>query len=152
MRSLIFIIISLNGHAMRATTPWIWHLPFEEVEAYKYLGEMINNKGNLSTHIKELEKKVQAATQHIITETGNKEFMATSGLDNHTHTHLWSGRMGTLQNRTPTTTNNNEQSTKDPAVFAPTNPHRYPPSRNRVPPHRKGNKKEKSDAGPQNTP
>ena len=44
----------------------------EEVEAYKYLGEMINNKGNLSTHIKELEKKVQAATQHIITETGNK--------------------------------------------------------------------------------
>ena len=46
----------------------------EEVEAYKYLGEMINNKGNLSTHIKELEKKVQAATQHIITETGNKEF------------------------------------------------------------------------------
>ena len=46
----------------------------EEVEAYKYLGEMINNKGNLSAHINELEKKIQAATQNIITETGNKEF------------------------------------------------------------------------------
>ena len=46
----------------------------EEVEAYKYLGEMINNKGNLSAHITELEKKIQAATQNIITETGNKEF------------------------------------------------------------------------------
>ena len=44
----------------------------EEVEAYKYL-EMINNKGNLSAHITELEKKIQAATQNIITETGNKE-------------------------------------------------------------------------------
>ena len=46
----------------------------EEVEAYKYLGEIINNKGNLSAHITELEKKIQAATQNIITETGNKEF------------------------------------------------------------------------------
>ena len=45
----------------------------EEVEAYKYLGEMINNKGNFTAHIKELEK-FQAATQNIITETGNKEF------------------------------------------------------------------------------
>ena len=45
----------------------------EEVEAYKYLGEMINNKGNLSAHITELEKKIQAATQDIITETGNIE-------------------------------------------------------------------------------
>ena len=45
----------------------------DEVEAYNYLGEMINNKGNLSAHITELEKKIQAATQNIITETGNKE-------------------------------------------------------------------------------
>ena len=46
----------------------------EEVESYKYLGEMINSKGNLAAHIKELEKKVQAATQTIMSETGNKEF------------------------------------------------------------------------------
>ena len=54
--------ITLNGQIL------------EEVEAYKYLGEMINNKGNLSAHITELKKKIQAATQNIITETGNKEF------------------------------------------------------------------------------
>ena len=46
----------------------------EEVEAYKYLGEMMNDKGNLSAHITELERKIQAATQSTITETGNKEF------------------------------------------------------------------------------
>ena len=44
----------------------------EGVEAYKYLGVMINNKGNLSAHITETEKKIQAATQSIITETDNK--------------------------------------------------------------------------------
>ena len=46
----------------------------EEVPKYKYLGEMINNKGNLSDHITELEKKVKGATATIIAETGNKEF------------------------------------------------------------------------------
>ena len=46
----------------------------EEVDSYKYLGEMINSKGNLAAHIKELEKKEQAATQIIMSETGNKEF------------------------------------------------------------------------------
>ena len=35
---------------------------------------MINSKGNLAAHIKELEKKVQAATQTIMSKTGNKEF------------------------------------------------------------------------------
>ena len=46
----------------------------EEVNNYKYLGEMINNKGNIKDHIEMIEGKVQAATQTIITETGNKEF------------------------------------------------------------------------------
>ena len=35
---------------------------------------MINNKGNLSDHITEIEKKVKGATATIIAETGNKEF------------------------------------------------------------------------------
>ena len=45
-----------------------------EVEAYKYPGETINNKRNLTPRIKKLKKKIQAATPSIITETGNKEF------------------------------------------------------------------------------
>ena len=46
----------------------------EEVPTYKYLGEIINNKGNLGDHIAETEKKVKGATASIIAETGNKEF------------------------------------------------------------------------------
>ena len=36
----------------------------EEVPKYKYLGEMINNKGNLSDHITEIEKKSQRSHRH----------------------------------------------------------------------------------------
>ena len=46
----------------------------EEVSTYKYLGEVINNKGNLSDHITEIEKKVRGATAAILAETGNTEF------------------------------------------------------------------------------
>ena len=46
----------------------------EEVETYKYLGEVFNNKGNMEAHIQAIEGKIHAATQNIITETGNKEF------------------------------------------------------------------------------
>ena len=46
----------------------------EEVPAYKYLGETLNNKGNLSDHIAEIERKIKGATANIISETGNKEF------------------------------------------------------------------------------
>ena len=46
----------------------------EEVPTYKYLGYMINNKGDLTAYIKEIEGSVTAATQRILTETGNKEF------------------------------------------------------------------------------
>ena len=35
---------------------------------------MINNKGNLSDHITEIEKKVKGATATIIAETGKIEF------------------------------------------------------------------------------
>ena len=46
----------------------------EEVATYKYLGEIINNKGNLTYHINEIEKKIRGATSKILAETGNKEF------------------------------------------------------------------------------
>ena len=46
----------------------------EDVTTYKYLGEIINNKGNLSDHISEVEKKIRGATSKILAETGNKEF------------------------------------------------------------------------------
>ena len=46
----------------------------EEVPTYKYLGEIINNKGNLTDHIAEIERKVRGATDSVIAETGNKEF------------------------------------------------------------------------------
>ena len=46
----------------------------EEETTYKYLGEVINNKGNLTDHINEIEKKIRGATSKILAETGNKEF------------------------------------------------------------------------------
>ena len=46
----------------------------EEVETYKYLGEVFNNKGNMEAHIKAIEGKIHAATQNTIIETVNKEF------------------------------------------------------------------------------
>ena len=46
----------------------------EEVTAYKYLGDMVNSKGNLKDQITEIKKKIHAATQEILSETGNKEF------------------------------------------------------------------------------
>ena len=44
----------------------------EEVTTYKYLGEIINNKGNLSDHISEVEKKIRGDTSKKLAETGNK--------------------------------------------------------------------------------
>ena len=46
----------------------------EEVTAYKYLGDMINNKADLEDQIKALKGKIHASTQEILAETGNKEF------------------------------------------------------------------------------
>ena len=46
----------------------------EEVTSYKYLGELINNKGNLEDHLTATQSKIRAITGQIIAETGNKEF------------------------------------------------------------------------------
>ena len=46
----------------------------EEVTSYKYLGELINNKGNLEDHLTATQSTIRAITSKIIAETGNKEF------------------------------------------------------------------------------
>ena len=46
----------------------------EEVTSYKYLGELINNKGNLEDHLTATQSKIRAITAQLIAETGNKEF------------------------------------------------------------------------------
>ena len=46
----------------------------EEVPSYKYMGEIINNKGNLSDRIAEVARKIKGATTRIIAEAVNKEF------------------------------------------------------------------------------
>ena len=132
----------------------------EEVEAYKYIGEMINNKGNLSTHIKELEKKVQAATQNIITETGNKEFkgikmeavwqlmdsiiipILTYGAEGCEPSKTELQQLQTIMNKTLKTLLFLPQQTPTSILLQKTG---YLPIERVI-------KKEKSDAGPQNTP
>ena len=47
----------------------------EEVPTYKYLGEIINNIGNLNDHIAEIERKIRGAADSIIAKTINKEFI-----------------------------------------------------------------------------
>ena len=42
--------------------------------AYKYLGTMINNRGNMDDHIKKLKGSVEAAFQTILSLAGNAEF------------------------------------------------------------------------------
>ena len=46
----------------------------EEIAAYEYLGDMINNKADLEGQIKALKGKIHASTQELLAETGNKEF------------------------------------------------------------------------------
>ena len=44
-----------------------------EVTAYKYLGDMMNNKVDLEDQIKSLKGKIHASTREIIAETGNSK-------------------------------------------------------------------------------
>ena len=53
--------LKLNGEVLK------------DVPSYKYLGEIINSKGNLSDHIAEVARKIKGATTRIIAEAGNKE-------------------------------------------------------------------------------
>ena len=46
----------------------------EYTSKYKYLGETLNEKANLETHILEVKGKVEAAYQTILSIAGNKQF------------------------------------------------------------------------------
>ena len=46
----------------------------EYTDKYKYLGEMLNNKTNMTDHIKSVKGKVEAAYQTILAIAGNNSF------------------------------------------------------------------------------
>ena len=46
----------------------------DQTETYKYLGNTINNKGNMEDHIKKLKGKTEVAIQTIFSLAGNDEF------------------------------------------------------------------------------
>ncbi len=52
----------------------IGDLELEETETYKYLGETLNNSGNIADHIKSIKGKVEAAYQTIRLISGNHDF------------------------------------------------------------------------------
>ena len=56
--------IKLNGQTL------------EEVDTYKYLGELISKKNNTEAHIEAIETKIHAATQNIITEQATRNLKA----------------------------------------------------------------------------
>ena len=46
----------------------------EYTDNYKYLGEMLNHKGNAEDHIIQLKRKTEAAYQTILAVLGNQYF------------------------------------------------------------------------------
>ena len=42
------------------------NIDIEETDKYKYLGEVMNNKGNMEDHIHMIEGKVEAAYQTVL--------------------------------------------------------------------------------------
>ena len=41
-------------------------MPLQKTDKYKYLGVILNNKGNLSDHLKQVKEKCEATTQTIL--------------------------------------------------------------------------------------
>ena len=48
--------------------------PLDNTETYQHLGMTINNKGNLTNHLRKNKGKVEAALQTIFNLAGNAEF------------------------------------------------------------------------------
>ena len=68
-------MIVKRGNNKPKTNPiQLQHIEIEEASTYKYLGYNFNNKDNLSTHIDEQKKKVEAAYQTILAIIGNPSF------------------------------------------------------------------------------
>ena len=91
-------------------------MEIEETDKYKYLCEIINNKGNLEDHIQMLEGKVEAAYQTILHIAKDKNFkglkmaiiwklvetciipIITYGAESRTTTHKESQKIQTIMN------------------------------------------------------
>ncbi len=52
----------------------IGDLELEQTKTYKYLGETLNDKGNIDDHLKGIKRKVEAAYQTIRLISGNQDF------------------------------------------------------------------------------
>ena len=52
-------------------------MTLEYINKYKYLGETLNEKANLETHIQKVKGKVEAAYQTILSIAGSKQFRNT---------------------------------------------------------------------------
>ena len=92
-------------------------MDIEETDKHKYLGEIINNKGNLEDHIKMLEGKVEAAYQTILHIAKDKNFkgLKMAIIWKLVETciipiiNIWSRKQNNNTQRKPEDTNNHEQ-------------------------------------------
>ena len=124
----------------------------EEVPKYKYLGEIINNKGNLSDHITELEKKSQMSHRHHnsrnreqrIQGNQNASYLADGGCHNNTNNDLLMWRMGHQQRWVKQNPDHLQRGTQDHPIPSERNTNNNPPQWNWKHPHRIYNK-EKTD-------
>ena len=48
-------------------------MPLQKTDKYKYLGVILNNKGNLSDHLKQVKRKCEATTQTILDVARNRQ-------------------------------------------------------------------------------
>ena len=48
-------------------------MPLQKTDKYKYLGVTLNNKGNLSDHLKQVKGKCEATTQTILDVARNRQ-------------------------------------------------------------------------------
>ena len=62
------------GPSKKMPTIKLGEMTLEYTNKYKYLGETLNEKANLETHIQEVKGKVEAAYQTILSIAGNKQF------------------------------------------------------------------------------
>ena len=120
----------------------------EEVSTYKYLGEVINNKGNLSDHIIKIEKMRSHRhypcrnMQYRIQRNRDESHMANGGCHNHPNNNLLMWGVVHQQWREQNTTKYFQQGTKSHHLPTPRDPNHISPQRNRKYTNRIHHKKE----------
>ena len=68
------MIIKQGNNKTKINSTKLQDFEIEETSNYKYLGYNFNNKDNLSTHLEDQKRKVEAAYQTILTIIGNPNF------------------------------------------------------------------------------